>query len=178
MLKFTLMKNLYYELDPEKMEGVKEIHSGDAHYRILPLSFPELPDLYSMTAQESYQPYVTLYYLYVNSDRYPSDITESRIKKLLAVFYRHYFPQYYKEEALEQVERLLDKDSEGDISPEWNALDILECLDPDKMPGYQKKYAYKEIQTLEDIRNGKTGDEYKPKTAFPGMSFSRKYKPE
>ena len=38
MLKFTLMKNLYFELDPEKIEGVKEILDGDARYRILPVS--------------------------------------------------------------------------------------------------------------------------------------------
>ena len=58
------------------------------------------------------------------------------------------------------------------------AINILDCVEVDHMPGYDRGYAYHEILTVKDLRAGKTGDEHKPKTAFPGMTFTDKYRPK
>lgn len=165
MFKFTLLKNLYYELDPDKMPGVKEVFAGDSHFRTLFLSLPEAPDITSITMQENFMPYVTLYRLYLNDEKQPAEIDEARVRILLTAFYRKYFPEYLKEDAPEDREEIA-------------GTDLLTILDPDKMPGYQKKYAMRELLTVEDLRSGKTGDEHKSKVRFPGMSFAEKYKPK
>ncbi len=160
MLKFTLMKNLYFELDPEKREGVVEKLDRDIRYRKLPLDLPELPDVHSITMQERYLPRSTMYYLYVNDERMPAEITETPVKELILAFYRKYEPDYLKE----------------DIPEDLSNVNILDCFDVDRMPGYQKRFAYHEIQTLEDIRNGKVQDEHHGKPTFPGLEFSKKYR--
>ena len=49
----------------------------------------------------------------------------------------------------------------------------------DRLSGHVNvSYAFQELQTLEDIRAGRTGDEDKPRYGFPGLIFSKKYDPE
>ena len=162
MLKFTLLKNLYYALDPEIMEGAQEKWSGDNRYRTLQPDLPDLPEITSMTVNERYLPYVTLYYLYLNGNRQPVDIDDPDVRIFLHAFYRRYFPEYLVENAPQDKETIA-------------RTDILTILNPDKMPGYDNDYAMRELVTVKDLRNGKTGDEHIRKATFPGLRFSSKY---
>ena len=164
MLKFTLLKNLYYELDPNKMPGVKEVFSGDNHYRTLELVLEDALEITSMTMIERYMPYSTLYYLHLNGNRQAAQIEDPEVRIFLAAFYRHYFPHYLVENAPQDAKEIA-------------STDILTMLDPDKMPGYQNRHALRELVTLDEIRNGKTGDEHKTGARFPGLRFADKYKP-
>ena len=175
MFQFTLMKNLYYELDPEKMKDSREVRDGDSRIRTMPLNMPDAPDFYSVTSLERFLPYSTMYFLYINDDKRAADLSDPRTKRFLLTFYRTYFPDYLKEEFRKEEA----SDSGSEMTEDYlNKINILDCFDPDRMPGYENHFAYHEILTLKDLRAGKTGDEHKSKTAFPGMRFTKKYQPE
>ncbi len=174
MLQFTLMKNLYFELNPDKMKGAREKWRGDVHFRSLPLDLPEAPEFTELTAEERYVPYGTLYYFYINDDRRHAELTDPRTKRFLLAFYRHHFPDYLKEE----YRKDFPLDDSDESREKLASLDILDCFEVDHMPGYNQGYAYREILTVKDLRAGKTGDEHKTRTAFPGMTFTDKYRPE
>ena len=174
MLAFTLYKNLYYSLDPDQMEGAEEIRRGDIRFRRLVLDLPETPEFTELTAEERYVPYGTLYSFYINDDRMHADLTDLRTKRFLLAFYRRYFPDYLKEEYRGDYPLEDGEESRKKLL----SVDILDCFEVDHMPGYNQGYAFKEILTVKDLRAGKTGDEHKTKTAFPGMTFTDKYRPK
>ena len=174
MLAFTLLKNLYYELDPDKMADSKEMRRGDAHFRHLSVNLPETPEFTELIAEERYVPYGCLYYFYINEDRSHAELTDLRSKRFLLSFYRTLFPDYLKEE----FRGKFPLDDSRETEERLAAINILDCFEADHMPGYDRGYAYHEILTVEDLRAGKTGDEHKPKTAFPGMTFTDKYRPK
>ena len=49
MFEFTLMKNMFYELDPEKVEESVERRGGSGCSRTLSLDLPEAPEVKSVT---------------------------------------------------------------------------------------------------------------------------------
>ena len=174
MLAFTLLKNLYYELDPDKMAGSKEMRRGDAHFRQLKVDLPDTPEFTELIAEERYVPYGCLYYFYINEDRFHAELTDLRSKRFLLSFYRTLFPDYLKEEFRGEFPLDDSRETEERLA----AINILDCFEVDHMPGYDRGYAYHEILTVKDLRAGKTGDEHKPKTTFPGMTFTDKYRPK
>ena len=167
MFEFTLMKNMFYELDPEKVEESVERRGGSGYSRTLSVDLPEAPEVKSVTMMERYVPYGALYHLFINDEEKYADIKEDRIKRIILAFYRDRKPFYLKEAYRQET-----------FPENLEELNILDCFEVDKMPGYDRKYAYSDLLTLEDLRKGKTGDEHKPKTAFPGMRFSDKYRPK
>lgn len=167
MFEFTLMKNMFYELDPEKVEESVERRGGSGCSRTLSVDLPEAPEVKSVTMMERYVPYGALYHLFINDEEKYADIKEDRIKRIILAFYRDRKPSYLKEAYRQET-----------FPENLEELNILDCFEVDKMPGYDRKYAYSDLLTLEDLRKGKTGDEHKPKTAFPGMRFSDKYRPK
>lgn len=157
MLKFTLMKQLYYALDPRDIPQVREKRASDIFHRTLDVTRLGLPGIREMTVQERYLPYSQLYRLYINDEREEADIGEDRVRALVLAFYRYYHPDYLKE------------------GVDLSNIDLLECFEVDRMPGYHdRKYAYRDLITMEDIRNGKP-DKWKQKHGFPGLSFAKKY---
>ena len=169
MLRFTLMRNLFKEMKPSRMEGARQKRIRDNLNRSMAVDYKDVPEIQSFTIQERSVSYGVLYYLFVNSEHIAAELDELRIKKLLLAFYGDHFPGYLKEE----YQTLSDIPEE-----ELKKLDILDCFLPDHMPGHHDEYAFHEIQTLEDIRAGRTGDEDKPRYGFPGLTFSKKYDPE
>ena len=174
MLAFTLLKNLYYELDPVKMPDSRETRRGGARFRLVPLHLPETPEFTELIAEERYVPYGSLYYFYINDDRSHAELTDLRSKRFLLSFYRTLFPNYLKEE----YRAGFPLDDSPETAKLLSSINILDCFEVDHMPGYDRGYAYHEILTVEDLRAGKTEDEHKPKTAFPGMTFTDKYRPK
>ncbi|MBQ9156416.1 MAG: hypothetical protein IJ137_06525 [Eubacterium sp.] len=158
MLKFTLLKQLYYAFDPDVLPEAVEKRGGDIYHRTLNVEGLGVPGVSEVTMQERFLPYSQLYLIYINDEQQQADITEPRVKAFIHAFFKHYHPDYLK----------------ADLPDDLSDIDILDCFDVDKMPGYQNKYAYREIQTLEDIRSGKA-DQYKQKHGFPGLTFSKKY---
>ena len=160
MLKFTLMKSLYYMLDPEGMDGIREIRQHDRRFRTVDVSYPQVEDVTSFTMEERFLPYSRLYFIFLNEDRYPSDMEDIRVKKVILAFLQDHYPECVAE----------------DIPEKLDHVDILDYLDPDRMPGYPSEHAYSDLLTLSDLRAGKTGDEFKSKASFPNMTFARKYR--
>lgn len=169
MLKFTLMRNLFKELNPSRMEGVLQKRVRDNFSRTMTVAYEKVPEVRAFTIQERSVSYGVLYYLYINDDRAQADLEEVRVKKLLLAFYGEHFPSYLKE----GYQKLSDMTEE-----ELKKINILDCFLPDNMPGHHDGYAFQELQTLEDIRAGRTGDEDKPRYGFPGLIFAKKYDPE
>ncbi len=169
MLKFTLMRNLFKELNPARMEGVFQKRVRDVFSRSMLVDYEEVPEVRAFTMQERSVSYGVLYYLFINDERQAADLEDLKVKKFLLAFYGDHFPSYLKEEYQKLSE--LEED-------ELEKLNILDCFLPDNMPGHHDGYAFKELQTLEDIRAGRTGDEDKPKYGFPGLIFAKKYDPE
>ncbi len=159
MLKFTLMKQLYYAFDPEQITQVKERRASDVFSRTLNVDHLNLPDIHEITVQERYLPYSQLYRFYINDEKAEADITETRVKEFLLAFFSYYHPEYLKD----------------DIADNLTDVNILDCFEVDRMPGYYNKYAYRDLITLEDIRSGKA-DRRRQKHGFPGLIFSEKYK--
>ena len=159
MLKFTLMKQLYYALDPDDIPEVRERRASDIFHRILKVDHLGLEGIHEMEVQERYLPYSQLYRLYINDEKEEADIGEKRVKELVLAFFRFYHPDYLKEGLPEDVE----------------GMNLLDCFDVDRMPGYHdRKYAYRDLITLEDIRKG-VPDRGRQKHGFPGLTFARKY---
>lgn len=159
MLKFTLLKQLYYAFDPDDIPEVRERRFSDIFHRSLNVEHLHLQDIHEVTVQERYLPYSQLYRIYINEEQQEADITELRVKDFIIAFFRYYHPEYLK----------------NGISDNLADVDILECFDVDKMPGYNRRYAYKDLITLEDIRKGKE-DRGRQKHGFPGLMFSEKYR--
>ena len=169
MLKFTLMRNLFKELNPSRMEGVQQRRVRDNFSRTMAVAYEDVPEVRAFTIQERAVSYGVLYYLFLNDDRTQADLEEVRVKKFLLAFYGDHFPSYLKDE----YRKLADLSEE-----ELKKIDVLDCFLPDNMPGHHDGYAFQELQTLEDIRAGRTGDEDKPRYGFPGLTFAKKYDPE
>ena len=160
MLKFTLLKQFYYAFDPDDIPEVRERRGGDIYHRTLNVDHLNLPGIHEVTAQERFLPKSQLYRIYINDEREEADINELRVKELILAFFRYYHPDYLKE----------------DLPDDLSDTDILDCFEVDRMPGYNsRKYAYRELITLEDIRSGKE-DRGRQKYGFPGLTFSDKYK--
>lgn len=159
MLKFTLLKQFYYACDPDKIPEAKERRSGDIFHRTLNIDHLGLSGIHEVTAQERYLPYSQLYRFYINDETKEADISETRVKEMLIAFFRYYYPDYLKE----------------NIPEDLSKTDILDCFEVDKMPGYYDKYAYRDLITMKEIREGKE-DRGRQKHGFPGLRFSKKYR--
>ena len=98
MLKFTLMRNLFKELNPSRMEGVQQRRVRDNFSRTMAVAYEDVPEVWAFTIQERAVSYGVLYYLFLNDDRAQADLEEVRVKKLLLAFYGDHFPSYLKTE--------------------------------------------------------------------------------
>ena len=93
MLKFTLMRNLFKELNPSRMEGVQQRRVRDNFSRTMAVAYEDVPEVWAYTIQERAVSYGVLYYLFLNDDRAQADLEEVRVKKLLLAFYGDHFPK-------------------------------------------------------------------------------------
>ena len=159
MLKFTLMKQIYYAFDPRDIPEVLEKRAADIYQRKLNVDHLGLEGIHEVTAQERYLPYSQLYRFYINDEKEEADITEPRVKEFVLAFFRYYHPEYLKDNLPEDV---------GEVN-------LLDCFEADRMPGYHdRRYAYNDLITMEEIRKGRP-DKRKQKHGFPGLSFAKKY---
>lgn len=164
MLKFTLLKQLYYAFDPRHIPEVREKRARDIFHRTLDVTHLGLSGIAEVTVQERYLPYSQRYCIYINDEKEEADIGEVRVKAFVLSFFGHYHPDYLKSPDLLELDHERLKD-----------LDLLTCFEVDRMPGYQEgKYAYKDLITLEAIRNGEP-DPGRQKHGFPGLIFAKKY---
>ncbi len=162
MYEFSLLKSLFFEMDPHKMKGVTRETEGQRTFHRMEVSYESVPQITSITAEERILPYVDRYYLFVNDERVPVDIRQPEIKQVIYEFYKEHFPEYLKKDLPENLDN----------------IDILDCFEVFHMPDYRPKHAFPGLVTLEDIKKGNVHDEYKPQYAFPGLELFSKRKAE
>lgn len=153
MFEFNLLKSLYFELDPDKMEGVEVKRIKQKTFHTLKVHYPEVPEITSITAEERILPYLVRYYFYINNEESSASIKDLPVKKVIMAFYREHHPEYLKE----------------DIPKDLADADILDYFKPFEMPNYKPKYAFPGLVTMQDIREGKVKEG--PKYAFPGLEL-------
>ncbi len=158
MFEFSLLKSLYFELDPDKIEGAESEQGDDkkATFRRLPVSYDCAPEVTAIVAEERRLPYLVRYYLHIerNGERELTELKDREAQKVVYAFYREHFPGYLKEGLPEDL---------GD-------MEVLDCFEVFNMPSYRPKYAYPGLMTLEDLRAGRVKDE-RPQFAFPGLEL-------
>lgn len=153
MFEFTLLKSLFFELDKYKMEGVTETKIDQKTNRRLEVSYEKVPQITSITAQERILPMVDRYYLFVNDEPLPAELSRVEVRQVIYEFYKDHFPQYLKK----------------DIPDDMTDFNILDCFEVFNTPDYRPKHAFPGIVTLKDIREGNVHDEDLPKHSFPGL---------
>lgn len=156
MFEFSLLKSLYFEMDKHKIEEVVETKDGNKTNRRLEVSYPNVPEVTSITIQERILPMVDRYFFYVNDEEVPVELAgRPEARQVIYEFYKDHYPSYLKKGLI------------GDMTKE----NLLECFEVFDMPDYRPKYAYPGLVKLEDIRKGLVHDDNKPKYAFPGLEF-------
>lgn len=155
MFEFSLFKSLFFELDKYKIEGVIQTKDGQKTFRRLEVSYDNVPEITSITAEERILPYVDRYYFFVNDEKMPAELTRPEVKQVIYEFYREHFPQYLKK----------------DIPEDLTDVNILDCFEVFNMPDYRPQQAFPGIVTMKDIKEGNVHDEDLPKFAFPGLEL-------
>lgn len=161
MLKITLLKTLYYEIDESLTPETKITMGKDRHFRTLYRSYEICPEIQSVTVEERYLPYSILYYVWVNEEKNEEDLDNENLCRWILSFFQEYRPEYLKK-AFEPDEI-------------YNFEQLLECFDVNAIPSYRDNRAYSdlEITRMEDVRNGNVKKDNR-KASFPGMTFSSK----
>lgn len=156
MYEFSLLKSIYFELDPDEIEGVTVVKEKDTTFRTLQVSYDCAPEVTAITAEERKLPYLVRYYLYLHwgDERELMELKDRTAQKVVYAFYRDHKPQYLKE----------------DLPEDLGSMQILDCFEVFKMPSYRPKYAYPGLVTLEDLRAGRVKDE-RPQYAYPGLEL-------
>ena len=159
MIKITLLKTLFYELDPEKIEIVELNHYKERIFHRIEKSFDSIPEIKSVTVEERYLPYSVLYYLTVNDEPEPVDLIGD-ISLWILEFVKEYQPDFLRPDLQEYLNH--------------NPLDILQCFNVGKIPAYRRRFAYSDLTmtTMEDIRNGNVKKDERRAT-FPGIQFRK-----
>lgn len=163
MLKITLLKTLYYEMNASIIPKENIIHGKDRRFHTIQKTYDVCPEIKSVTVEERYLPYSILYYLWVNDEKIASDLNEPSVCHWILSFFQEFHPEYLYE---------------GICIQETNNLDqLLTCFNVDTIPSYRDNRAYKdlEITRMEDVKNGTVKEDNRQAT-FPGMTFSKKYK--
>ena len=157
MIKITLLKTLFYELDPERIEIVEVCHYKDRIFHRIEKSFDSAPEIKSVTVEERYLPYSVLYYLTVNDEPKPVDVNGEPARWILE-FFKEYRPDFLRSDLQEYLNH--------------NPMDILQCFEVGKIPSYRRRFAYSDLTmtTMEDIRNGNVKKDER-KATFPGIQF-------
>lgn len=159
MLKQTLLKTLYYELSPERVEDSKELLSKDRHFHILERKYNVAPTICKVRLEERFLPYSVMYYMTIN-DSIRVDEFDEYISQWILSFFQENKPEYLREDIETYIKQ---KD-----------FNILECFNLGKIPDYRKKYAYSDltITRMEDIRSGNIKEDERRAT-FPGIQFKK-----
>ena len=157
MIKITLLKTLFYELDPEKIEIVELNHYKERIFHRIEKSFDSIPEIKSVTVEERYLPYSVLYYLTVNDEPEPVDLIGD-ISLWILEFFKEYQPDFLRPDLQEYLNH--------------NPLYILQFFNVGKIPAYRRRFAYSDLTmtTMEDIRNGNVKKDER-KATFPGIQF-------
>ena len=156
MFEFSLLKSLFFEMDKHKMEGVTETKDGNKTNRRLEVSYPRVPEITSITAQERILPMVDRYFFYVNDEEVPAELSNRpEVRQVIFEFYKDHFPDYLRK----------------GIPEDMTKVDLLNCFDVFNMPDYRPKHAFPGLVKLEDMRNGQVFDDDKPRHSFPGLEF-------
>ncbi|MCD8020994.1 MAG: hypothetical protein LUF92_15890 [Clostridiales bacterium] len=138
------------------MDGITQTKKGKSTFRRKEVSYPKVPEVTSITAEERILPYLDRYYLYVNDEKRPVELKERpEVQQVIYEFYKDHFPNYLKE----------------GIPDDMTRINILDCFEVFNMPDYRPKHAFPGLITLEDLRNGNVHDEDKPKYSFPGLEL-------
>lgn len=155
LFDLTLEKNLFFELDPKKIEQVEERTigtRGETIVRTLAFSFKKHPQISSVSAVKRHYAYYDKCYIHLGDDLENAvSLREERTKDCLLELYSEIAPQYLKK----------------DMDFEDRTIDLRQYFDVTKMPDERPKYAFPGLVTFEDMRNGNV--EWKDGPSFPGI---------
>ena len=156
MLEITLLKTLFHEMDPDKIQEVRIYDNDDASkYHELDLDVPEFPEMKTLTAEARYGSHnSTMYYVHANGNlAIDEDIHVPAVKAAIYHFFKTYQPDFFFDDLPEDI----------------SDLSILECFDVAKIPDYRPKYAFPGLVMMEDIKSGKAKGPDANKPTFPGL---------
>ena len=97
------------------------------------------------------------------------ELTDPAVARWILEFYRENHKDYLKEEYREAEE----------TEEAARRIDILDCFEVFNIPSYRKhKYAYADMEFIryEDVHNKEIVREDDRQAAFPGISFTKKYR--
>ncbi|MBR5047929.1 MAG: hypothetical protein IKX76_06795 [Eubacterium sp.] len=171
MIRQTLLQSLYFEISPEKIPEVIQTKAKDRFFHTLERSYPSVPEITAVTMEERYLPYSVLYYIFVHVHgvRMEGELTDPAVARWILEFYRENHKDYLKEEYREAEE----------TEEAARRIDILDCFEVFNIPSYRKhKYAYADMEFIryEDVHNKEIVREDDRQAAFPGISFTKKYR--
>lgn len=163
MLKITLLKNLYCEIQNTVNSESDASYGKNRHFHTIHHTYEITPEIKSITVEERYLPYSTLYFIWINDEKKEADFNNISLLRWILSFYKEYHPEYLCK----------------DISPEEikNLNQLLICFNVDAIPSYRDNRAYEDLEltTMKDIKNGIMKKDSRQAT-FPGMTFSEKYR--
>lgn len=155
LFDLTLEKNLFLELDPEKIDGVVEKKLGkynEGIIRTLEFSFKKHPEIQSISSVKRHYAYYDKCYIHLGDDlENPASLKDNVTKECILEVYAQIAPEYLKKE--------LDFEDEE--------IDLKEYLDSSKISDGSPKYAFPGLVTFEDIKNGTAKMSDGP--TFPGI---------
>lgn len=95
MFVLKLEKNVFEELNQDKIPEAVERQEGDSVYRSLSVDFSDLAEI--MTVEKRKYPYFYKYYLYLDKElSNPVDFKSEKAVRFLLAFYGKYCPDYVK----------------------------------------------------------------------------------
>lgn len=155
LFDLTLEKNLFLELDPDKIDAVVERKLGkydEGIVRTLEFSFKRHPEIKSISSVKRHYAYYDKCYIHLGDDlENPASLRDKVTKECILELYSKIAPDYLKKE--------LDFDDDE--------LDLREYFDAAKVSDGSPKYAFPGLVTFEDIKSGKV--ELKDGPSFPGI---------
>lgn len=155
LFDLTLEKNLFLELDPEKIDGVVEKKLGkydEGIVRTLEFSFKKHPEIKSISSVKRHYAYYDKCYIHLGDDlENPVSLKDKVTKECILEVYAQIAPEYLKKE----------------LDFEDDEIDLREYFDASKVSDGSPKYAFPGLVTFEDIRNGTV--EMKDGPSFPGI---------
>lgn len=155
LFDLTLEKNLFFELDPKRINRVVERKLGkynDGVVRTLEFEFKKHPKIKSISSVKKHYAYYDKCYIHLGDDlENPASLRDKVTKECILELYSEIAPDYLKKE----------------LDFEDDELDLREYFDAAKVPDGRPKYAFPGLVTFEDIKNGKA--EIKDGPTFPGI---------
>lgn len=162
MLKFTLLRTLYFETDPSRCQDAEYDQFRDQRFHVVPVHFEAVPSVTKLTTEERFLPYSTLYYLYINDERRHVEPDREDAAAAIFEFFRQYRPEFIKEGMPEHYQ-----DQPG--------LSIYDCFRTEIIPDYRPSApAFPDTLTVKDLHDPNYVDR-RQKYGFPGIELSPKY---